>query len=698
MIQTGMIHRGKILLAGILLSVLVFLCLPSAACGEESPEISEWTVLVYLCGSDLESRYGYATENLDEILRSELPFDMRGIYMMDGLDLPEGWDPSYRGNAVQVLVQTGGCSKWHAEKLEMEIRTDCLQRWRFATKVMDEKTGLFRNRFELEEEQPLANMADPGTLADFIRWGTARCPAKKYALVLWDHGEGSYGGMFIDEMFPEDRMYLDELHQALQDGGITFEAVVFDACLMANVETAAAIKDNARWMVASEENVPGRGTAIGEWIHQLYYNPEATGEWLGRWICEMTQIKYRDDYDGEVRSLMTWSVIDLSVIDDLLDALERFFADLNEAYIRYPVLLCSILNHAGETEEYGTTGDMRDIAGVVYRDSSNDLMPEDLRKDLLDALIRSVKYVVRGSGRTEARGLSICKAFGMSKERLDIYARNCPFPHFLALLDAVNTEWQAPDWVYEHAQRMPELPESGKYDIRVEKKVTSQGIPGIVLHNTMGINGETFYRIYRESEKTGQLLLYGASRAFLIFDEELQMGIECPFNVMTRPAIEGINCDIEMVDYNVWNGQALANVPIQVESTIWNLRIGFDEKSGYTIYGLWEGYDDHTGTFSRNVKSLSQFSGQDFRFLYPVYNEDDSKAKQRYEYSASMPMKRWLDIREKPVPPGKYYIQYQIADPFGHYYTLEMVPLEWDGEQIRIPEGVTWEGFLDESR
>ena len=28
---------------------------------------AEWTVLFYLCGSDLESRFGYASENLREI-------------------------------------------------------------------------------------------------------------------------------------------------------------------------------------------------------------------------------------------------------------------------------------------------------------------------------------------------------------------------------------------------------------------------------------------------------------------------------------------------------------------------------------------------------------------------------------------------------------------------------------------------------
>ena len=110
---------------------------------------------------------------------------------------------------------------------------------------------------------PLSSMADPETLQDFVAWGAVKYPAKKYGLVLWDHGGGSKTGIFIDELFENDTMYLYELGEALRGGGVMFETVLFDACLMANVETAYIIKDYARYMVASEEVVVGQGTAIG---------------------------------------------------------------------------------------------------------------------------------------------------------------------------------------------------------------------------------------------------------------------------------------------------------------------------------------------------------------------------------------------------------------------------------------------------
>ena len=69
------------------------------------------------------------------------------------------------------------------------------------------------------ERLPLKSMGDPEQLSDFIRWTAKNYPAKKYALVLWDHGGGAKTGLFIDELFSGDVLYLYELKQALADGG-----------------------------------------------------------------------------------------------------------------------------------------------------------------------------------------------------------------------------------------------------------------------------------------------------------------------------------------------------------------------------------------------------------------------------------------------------------------------------------------------
>ena len=56
---------GWILLAAALM--LIMLSSPAGASAEETREPDEWTVMFYFCGSDLESKYEYATDNLIEI-------------------------------------------------------------------------------------------------------------------------------------------------------------------------------------------------------------------------------------------------------------------------------------------------------------------------------------------------------------------------------------------------------------------------------------------------------------------------------------------------------------------------------------------------------------------------------------------------------------------------------------------------------
>ncbi len=243
--------------------ILLLFCLLTAfpALAETAAEgESEWTVLFYYCGADLESHHGFASEDFVEIQ------NCLNYSIMNGME-PAGddcalTDSAINCKAVNVVMETGGSKKWDNEKSGLPVSAAVLQRWSYTF-----SPAHVWGEFTIEQELPLQSMADPETLSDFIRWGTNAYPAKKYALVLWGHGDGAKTGIFVDELFDNDVMRLDELRQALMDGGVFFEAVLLDACLMANLETATAIRHNAAWMIASEEMVPGQGTAVSGWLH-----------------------------------------------------------------------------------------------------------------------------------------------------------------------------------------------------------------------------------------------------------------------------------------------------------------------------------------------------------------------------------------------------------------------------------------------
>ena len=88
-------------------------------------------------------------------------------------------------------------------------------------------------------------------------------------LLLWDHGGGSVGGVCFDEVYYNDSLDLNELGEGLSMAEEPFELIGFDACLMATLETAETASPYAKYMVASEEIVPGRGwsyDALAEYI------------------------------------------------------------------------------------------------------------------------------------------------------------------------------------------------------------------------------------------------------------------------------------------------------------------------------------------------------------------------------------------------------------------------------------------------
>ena len=656
---------------------------PSAV--RDSP--AEWTVLFYMCGSDLESTNGYATGNLEEIAKVAYPLEeMIDVMESDAEIQPYVQIPD--GGRVNVAIQTGGCREWHAQALGMDISTKALQRWHYDCYITDDRP----DGFFLDETLPLASMADPETLADFISWGAKNYPAEKYALVLWDHGDGSKTGLMIDELFKGDVLYLDELSAALRDGGVHFEAVLFDACLMANLETAWAVHDSANWMIASEELVAGKGTAVDAWLQQLYFVPECDGEMLGRWICDMTQIKCANDDNESAYQLMTWSVIDLSRIEQAVRIFDSFFEKVCEEFERSPDLVAQYAKCLFNIEQYGTgMENMWDLSGIMYRYTYNMTLSSGLRYRILDSMMDTVVYSLRGTGRAAARGLSFCYATDFDEEELDIYARNCPSPHYLAVLDAISP-WTAPDWVYAQVARLPEIDAIDAYQVRVDKLIFDDGTPAFSIRPGYDVNlGTVRYMLYRKNEKTGRVVFLGSAPAY--FDKTSGgSGVFRANELWLWPSVDGELCQIESLSipndgvYNI-----LYNIPIMIDSEIWNLRCSYEAASdSYKVYGLWEGFDPDSIMFNRNVLGLANVAGREFQLLYTIDGENLGNGA-AYEFGPPMKMTRALTVKDEELPEGTYYVEYVVYDMFMRPMTLERVELYWDGQRLTMPNQ-TWEG------
>lgn len=675
-----------------LLFLLAVLCLAvfAANAGAEEADQPEWTVMFYMCGSDLESRYGYATDNMVEIITTH---DLYATYskMAEEYHFETGDAVSSSDRKVQVVLQTGGCKEWHNNEGEVrttdtDIRTDVLQRWSYDPYELTDSPMI-----HFQQELPLQSMADPETLTDFIRWSKTNYPAKKYMLVLWDHGGGSRTGIFVDELFDNDIMFLYELEQALKDGGGGLEAVLFDACMMANIETACAIEDSARWMIASEEVVTGEGTAINFWLKELCNRPEMDGMKLGRIICDSAQEKCADLGDEQGAQLLTWSVIDLNEIDEVADYMEELFRTTATIYTEAPELTALYMKQNSSSERYGSVEDkMIDLSSLIYRAPIMQNAGLEMRNSMLDAIEKAVVYCVRGSGRARSRGLSFCLAVDMNEAELDIYMRNCPSPHYLSILDAI-TSWTAPDSLYETVERLPEINELEAYSIVLEKRMGKDGTPGVALVSSDLNVLLITCNFYGVNDLTGNIIRLGyvPTEEFPTADGRTQMNIPEPWS---WPFVEDDVCCVDMIEYIY--GECLYEIPVQIGADKWVFRCGYTPEKGYEIYGVWAGFDSTTMLFSRNVTSLSKLAGQDYCLLYPIFDPEHPNQGGASERSEPRRLPRALSIETEPLPPGTYYIQYTVVDMFMRKHPIQEVRVTWDGKKMKLAEDAEWEGIL----
>ena len=106
--------------------------LPGPVSHAEEADLPEWTVMLYMCGSDLESRHGLATYNLNDIMDMWFP-EKKTVDTQDGLEVVD-----WRTGMVNVVAQTGGARVWHGlepdedgRTLGVDIATDRLQRYVF---------------------------------------------------------------------------------------------------------------------------------------------------------------------------------------------------------------------------------------------------------------------------------------------------------------------------------------------------------------------------------------------------------------------------------------------------------------------------------------------------------------------------------------------------------------------------------------
>lgn len=338
---------------------------------QESSPGETWAFYWYLCGSDLESESGYASDDLLELAQ---------------IDLPEN---------VVVIIETGGSSYWYND-----ISPEHNSRYLYDSEG-----------FTLLEELPIANMGDSSTLKDFLLYCNENFPADHQAVLFWNHGGGSIAGAAFDEHFDYDSLTLPEMYQAFEQAGTAsgekYELIGFDTCLMATIDVAHTFSSFAHYLVASEEYEPALGWDYEGFFEGLCQDTSINGAQLGKIICDTY---YEACLAEDLDDMVTLSVVDLSKMDPLIAAYNNIGIEAlinageKQSFISsFGRAARSAENYGGNNNSEGYTN-MVDLGDLV-RQSGDALLPatgEALLKALDDALV----YQVQGALRQNASGLS----------------------------------------------------------------------------------------------------------------------------------------------------------------------------------------------------------------------------------------------------------------------------------------------------
>ena len=533
---------------------------------------TEWTVYWYLCGSDLESNYGAATNDLAELMEVELPEN------------------------VKVVIQTGGTSSWQNDV----ISADMLGRY-----VYD------HNGLQLLEELPSASMGDAQTLKDFLAFGKESYPAKRTAVVFWNHGGGSVSGAAFDELYGMDSLSLAEMYQVFLEvfgedpQNQPVDIIGFDTCLMATVDTAYTFSDIGKYLVASQEVEPGNGWLYSGWLGALAGTPDMEPLELAKVIC--------DSYEQGCKEVgtednITLSVTDLSKVSSLITAYDDFGKEALASAVENPAFFARfskiagiVENYGGNTREQGYTN-MTDLGSLAIK--SSDLLPETSGA-VSAALADCVVYKVNGKYRPESAGLSCYYSYNGDVEDFNAYAGVGPADSFKYLYAyGLTGELSEEGMNYLSQMNYSSLPE-----LLTLNSVNWQDMPVTVDENgnsTLTLGSEAIdilssltFELYYADPEEDILLCLGTDNDIVA---DWDNGVFKDNFRGVWGSLDGALCYMEIAyegeNYNQYS------VPILLNGEDYNLMVIYDFEAGeYYIEGARKPLDE-SGAADKNLRYL----------------------------------------------------------------------------------------------
>ncbi len=598
-----------------------------------------WLVYWYLCGTDLETNYGSASTDLQELLEIKLPAN------------------------VKVLIQTGGTEQWQNDV----VNSGATERY-----IYDE------NGLQRLETLPDADMGDVGTLTDFIKYG-AQMPADHRIFVFWNHGGGSASGVCFDE---RTQNYLDlnairqaftSVHQPSADNP-PFEMIGFDACLMATYDTVNTLDGLTKFMVGSEEVEPGLGWNYKGWIGALAENPAMGGAKIGQIICD-TYYSACSEYDLE--DTVTLSVIDLAKLPELRDAYEAFGLEALKLATQNPRNFFSNFgrgavnaeNYGGNTRQSGYSN-MVDIMDLARGNKS--ILPKTADR-LINAVDSAVIYRINGAYRDKGGGLSSFYSYSGDEQSLVNYLNQeaAPLPQKLLYYYLIYGELPEEAREFVEQTEIPETPAPVPTTPPAQRQDIFQISQLEDFPVQMDKDGNAFVQLNAEqmellSSVHCQLVYMGLEDDVILYlGSDTDINADWDSGIFTDnfravwPMLDGHPVYVEITTEN--DGYNLYSIPIKLNGVECNLLVAYvyeDEK--YYILGARKGIDNH-GMSDRELTKLR--AGDEITTIHygmTISGEDEEFTQVEVD---TFTIGENPEVKDEPLGDGSYGYAFEFMTP-----------------------------------
>ena len=256
---------------------------PAPSAPRDARAVKDWTIMVFMNGKNNLSEY--VVKDMNEMEKVG-PTD--NINIVTQAARMKYTPPSHGGGGYDDYPDYPGYPGWHPglpggfhqlppmlNKATRDAGTDWTGVRRYLVTKDGDNAALSSTMLQ---DLGSVDMGDWKQLAEFGKWVKANYPAKKYLLIVWNHGSGwemrgprpVIRGISYDDETGHGINPVDLAAAVRGMGGVDIYAS--DACLMQMAEVDYELKDAAKIIVGSEETEPGDGWAYDFFLSRVESN------------------------------------------------------------------------------------------------------------------------------------------------------------------------------------------------------------------------------------------------------------------------------------------------------------------------------------------------------------------------------------------------------------------------------------------